>query len=372
MLTRQSPSDADRLVGTTVAGCRILERIGRGSSGVVYRGLQLRVLRSVAVKVVPAGSPYGLNRFTAEARAVAKVEHPNVVHVYDLNLHEGSFVVVMELVEGASLRRLFDAAGSLLEDDMVALGAGIARGLSAIHDTGLVHRDLKMDNVLLTGQGSPKIVDFGLAWMGGAKDDFEGCVVGTPAYMAPEQWIARVVDRRSDLYALGILLYAAATGTFPFQGDTNELKRQHLSTNPRSPQEHNRMLDDGLSAIILKLLAKDPARRYADARAFLADWTNYRNGPEAMAEAGAVRCGFCDALNDAGEERFRICKESLGVEREPELAPREDEFLCGGCGTFCCKASPACPSCGESLCVKCGTPRAEAALYCARCLRKKR
>lgn len=362
----------DNLVGKTIAGCRILERIGRGSMGVVYRGLQLHVMRAAAVKVVPAGTPRASNRLAAEARAVAKVDHPNVVRVYDLDIHEGHLVVVMELVEGASLRCLFDTAGPLLEDDLVAVGAGIGRGLSAIHDAGLVHRDLKMDNVLLTSQGVPKIVDCGLAWRGGSKDDFEGCVVGTPAYMAPEQWIARVVDQRSDLYALGVLLYAAATGTFPFRGSTDELKRQHLSREPRSPQECNRRLDDGLSAVILKLLAKDPARRYAGARAFLADWTNYRNGPEALVESGAVRCGFCDALNDAGEERCRTCKEPLGPEPVLEIALAQDESFCGGCGRICRKASPVCPSCGGALCVKCGKPRTEAALYCTGCLRKKR
>jgi eukaryotic-like serine/threonine-protein kinase len=329
--------------GTVVAGCRLDALLGRGSMGEVWRGVQLALRRPVAVKILAVG-PRGADQEDAilrEARAIARVEHPDVVRVYDVRFEGDDLCLLLELVEGRTLLKKLREDGPFLEGDLLDAAAGVARGVAAIHAAGLVHRDLKLDNVILTEAGTPKITDFGLALGAEAKDGYAGSVVGTPAYISPEQWLGRPVDGRADLYAMGVMLYALATGEFPFRGATPEESRHaHLKTAIVDPRRLAPDLDAGLAALIVRLLRKDREKRVQTA-AELSDALEACRRGEAV--AGEV---------DAGPL---------------ELGQRSGEFACPGCGSPVPRGARACPGCARGFCRTCLTRLAGAGGLCGPC-----
>jgi serine/threonine protein kinase len=198
--------------GTILAGCKIGGLLGRGSMGEVWRATHLALKRPVALKVLAVRDADAEEAILREARALAQVEHPNVVRVYDVKFEGEAVCMILELLQGRTLRERLEKDGPLAGPDLYDVADGVARGLGAIHAAGLVHRDLKLDNVMLTDAGAVKITDFGVAVGPGGTDAYAGAVVGTPAYISPEQWLGRPLDARADLYALGVLLYACASG----------------------------------------------------------------------------------------------------------------------------------------------------------------
>jgi non-specific serine/threonine protein kinase len=246
---------------------RIDVRLGSGGMGTVYRAYDHRLEREVAIKVLSNEDlgTQGRTRLLQEARAVAKLNHPNIVAVYDAQEERGLSFVVMELVRGKTLRDKRPAAF----DEIVAITRQICSALDHAHNAGIIHRDLKPENIMLVGS-RVKLMDFGLARS--IKDDFfqDGGIVGTPAYIAPEQLKENNADARSDLYSLGILLYELVTGSVPFQSTSfHSLILQHLQQAPTPPREFNPELEAGFELLILKLLAKDPEDRYPSALAVL-------------------------------------------------------------------------------------------------------
>jgi len=353
--------DSQRLAGATIAGCKLGELIGHGSMGAIYRGRHVALDRPVALKAfsVSSGEPAAVDRLLAEARAIAKVEHPNVVQVYDVGLQDGLFYIVMQYLEGRTLKARFEEMGALAEDDLYDVGTGVARGLGAIHERGIVHRDLKMENVIVGADGQARITDFGLVLEKGGKDEYQGKIVGTPAYIAPEEWIGRPLDARADLYSLGVLLYAMATGEYPFAGPgATEFREQHLRAAPRRPSEVNTLLGAGLSSVILKLLSKLRSKRYATAKEFLEDFQRCREGkaPDAVkATTRTLRCPFCETVLPAGTKKCNVCGESL---QPPGTGPidlqaRTGEITCPSCGAYCERDARACARCGKGICARC-------------------
>ena len=225
----------DNLIGKTLSHYRIVEQIGAGGMGVVYRAHDEVLRRDVAVKVLPpsiATDPDRLRRFEQEARAAGALNHPNILAIYDFGAHEGSAYVVTELLEGRTLREQMEGR-ALPVRKAVEYGVQIARGLSAAHEKGIVHRDVKPENLFVTNDGRVKILDFGIAKLMRPAGDVEdraqtstsaqtgaGVVLGTTGYMSPEQVRGEVVDHRSDLFALGTVLYEMLSGRRPFPGAT--------------------------------------------------------------------------------------------------------------------------------------------------------
>jgi serine/threonine protein kinase len=333
-----TPSDR---TGTILAGCRLDALLGRGAMGEVWRGVHLGLRRPVAVKVVSVGADQEAALLN-EARALARVEHPNVVKVYDVRLEAEGVCLLLELVEGPTLLQRFKEDGPLLDADLLDVAAGVLRGVAAIHGAGLVHRDLKLDNVILADGGTPKITDFGLAFAREGKDGFAGAVVGTPAYISPEQWLGKTLDARADLYAVGVMLYALATGVFPFRGRTPaESREAHLKAEAVDPRRHAPALDAGTAALILRLLRKERGKRLPSAAEALEAVDACRRGdaePEEEAEAGPL-----------------------------DLALRPGEFACPGCGAPVAKGARACPGCAKGFCRTCLTRLAGASGLCAAC-----
>lgn len=305
-------------IGLEVGGCRIVELIARGSMGTVYKAKHVGLNRFVAVKMIPhlEGNPDVVRRLLLEARAAAKLEHPNIVQVYDVGFQKGYVFVVMQLLRGQTLEERLREFGMFSVEEACDVARDVAQGLQAAHAKGIVHRDLKPANIILTEDGRARLTDFGLAQDVESGEDSAGAVVGTPYYMSPEQWLGRRADARSDLYALGIILYSMLCGRRPFEGETIEqLMRQHLKAAPPPPEKFNARLPEGISAIVRKMIAKAPARRYASAAAFLADLERFRRGqdPEALGELGArLKCGFCETFNPISAKRCRVCGEALG------------------------------------------------------------
>jgi serine/threonine-protein kinase len=231
----------------------------------------------------------------------------------------------------------------------VDIASQIAQGLYAAHSRGVVHRDLKPDNVMIV-EDTVKIMDFGLAADAAQRDDFSGMVVGTPYYISPEQWNHRPADARSDLYSLGVMLYAMACSRKPFEASTMaEMQRLHVSVVPRPPHEIRREVSQDLSYIIVKLLEKDPDRRYQTAKELLDDLTRLRRGEEVQATGTYRRrskCPFCEALNPPEARRCGVCSEALG---EPpatlDLDVRSHERQCPACRGIFSKEHSACPYC---------------------------
>jgi serine/threonine-protein kinase len=279
-----------------IPGYEVEGEIGRGGMGVVYRARHLRLKRVVALKMLLAGAAAGAHeraRFRREAEAVARLCHPNVVQVHDVGEHEGRPYFTMELVEGGSLAQAL-AGTPQPARQAAALLATLARAVQAAHQGGTVHRDLKPANVLLTADGMPKIVDFGLAlhFDGGPGLTLSGARIGTPSYMAPEQALGKTgtIGPAADIYALGALLYELLTGRPPFRGETAvETERQVIAEEPVPPARLNPKVPRDLETICLKCLHKDPERRYATAAALAEDLERFgRDEPIAARRAGLL------------------------------------------------------------------------------------
>ncbi|MEM8964469.1 MAG: protein kinase, partial [Acidobacteriota bacterium] len=265
----------DPLLGTRLGRVEIVERIGQGGMGVVYRGRQLSLGRDVAVKVLPqqlAGDDDFVARFLQEARLVAALQHENIVTVFDVDQDQGHSFIVMELVDGVTLRAA--RTGKPFPADQVrAIGVPIARALAYAHARNIIHRDVKSANVMVTRDGKIKLMDFGIAKaVGSGVRTMTGSLVGTPEYMSPEQVRGEPVTARSDLYSFGVLLYELATGRLPFiAGDAFALAFKHIQEAPPTPSTLVAELPTWLETLVLRAMAKDPAGRHASAEALEAD-----------------------------------------------------------------------------------------------------
>ncbi len=265
----------------------LLEEIARGGMGVVYLARQDKLNRLVALKLIRAGSLAGaddLRRFRKEAEAIAELDHPHIIPIYEIGQEDDQPYFSMKLVEGGNLTQHIPR----LKDDpraVAALMAKVARAVHYGHQRTILHRDIKPSNILLDEHDEPYVTDFGLAKRigpdSGTAATVTGAVMGTPAYMPPEQARGgtKSVTTAADVYSLGATLYEALTGQAPFAGDSaGEIMRQVLDQEPARPRSINSKLDRDLETICLKCLAKEPARRYGSAEALADDLERWRAG----------------------------------------------------------------------------------------------
>ncbi len=268
------------MIGRTLSHYRIVSAIGAGGMGEVYRATDTKLARDIALKVLPpdmAGDPDRLARFQREARAVAALNHPNVVTVYSVEECDNVHFITMELIEGQPLERLIAASG-MPADRIIEVAGAIAEALAAAHEKGIVHRDLKPANVMVTNDGRVKVLDFGLAKDIGAQTANNatitsanrtqaGMVMGTPAYMSPEQVSGRPLDHRSDIFSFGVVLHEMATGHRPFEGNSSaELISSILRDSPPSVTDLRPELPADIARVIRRCLEKEPRHRVQTAR----------------------------------------------------------------------------------------------------------
>jgi serine/threonine-protein kinase len=292
--------------GTVVSHYRLERKLGEGGMGVVYKAEDTKLKRTVALKFLPSSAVNDREfsaRFLHEAQAAAAVSHPNVCTIFEVDEARG--FLAMEFIEGQTLAQKI-AQGSLRVEEAIDIAIQVAEGLAAVHEKNIVHRDIKSANILVNPRGQAKITDFGLAHLSGkARLTQPGTTLGTPAYMSPEQVRDKAVDRRSDLWSLGVVLYEMVTGRLPFRGDTMVTMVQSILHDAPEPVTALRAgLPRQLGRMIRKALAKNLGERYQRVEDLLVDLRGVgrdlgRHGWPAPPQAGRSRRAWVIALAGA-------------------------------------------------------------------------
>jgi len=299
MAFRLDFKEQSAMIDQTLGHYRIIEEIGAGGMGVVYRARDERLERDVAIKVLPAGALADeemRKRFRREAMALSKLNHPNIATIHDFNTEKDVDFLAMEYISGVTLSEKAKS-GALPEAEVIQLGRQAAGALEAAHEQGMIHRDLKPGNIMVTPKGLVKVLDFGLAKLlqpSGPLDKTltltspgTQALTGTLPYMAPEQLEGREVDERTDIHALGAILYNLATGQRPYpQENPSEVMYAILHKPPEPPKSLGAQISEGLERIIFKCLEKEPAKRYASAKELIADLDRLETGDLSSLIAG--------------------------------------------------------------------------------------
>ena len=333
------------LTGLTLGDFQVEQLLGRGGMGEVYMATQISLNRPVALKVLrPDFLTRGayLDRFRAEATAIARLNHPNIVHVYAIGSVGDVHFIAMEYVEGTNLRDYLRKKGALDLPLVLSIMKQTAQAIGAAGEAGLVHRDVKPENILITKRGRVKVADFGLCRdqsvesMGMTQS---GVTMGTPLYMSPEQAQGHPVDHRSDLYSLGVTYYYMIAGEPPFRADSAvALALKHVREIPRSLVNYRPDLPMEIDRLVMKLMAKDPADRFQSAMMMLADLSKLRDllqvGPSGSPEPSEARlrthrgivpddfeqrAGRAGARVGPGRRRLTACGPTRPRRRSPRL-----------------------------------------------------
>ena len=279
----------------------ILEVIGTGGMAVVYKARCHRLNRLVAIKILKDDFSQDAEfrqRFHAESQAVAMLSHPNIVSIYDVSTSDDADYIVMELIDGISLKQYMEKKGVLNWKETLHFAIQIAKALDHAHSRGIVHRDIKPHNVMVLKNGSVKVADFGIARVMSKSNTLTKEALGSVHYISPEQAKGGNVDNRSDLYSLGVVMYEMMTGRPPYDGETPvSVAIQHINGKPQMPSTLNPNIPGGLEQIIMKVMEQEPDKRYSSAQAMLYDMDEFRKDPSILFDYNNTSVGLDDAIN---------------------------------------------------------------------------
>jgi serine/threonine protein kinase/tetratricopeptide (TPR) repeat protein len=281
--TMETPKE-ELSTGSTFAGrYQIIEELGKGGMGKVYKVHDTKIKEKIALKLIKpeiAKDKKTLERFSNELKFARKIRHKNICQMFDLGEENETHFITMEFVEGQDLKKLIRQTGQLAIGTTINIAKQVCDGLDEAHKLGVVHRDLKPSNIMIDADGNARIMDFGIARsIEGKGITGAGVMIGTPEYMSPEQVEGKEVDQRSDVYSLGVILYEMVTGQVPFEGDTPfTIGVKHKSETPKNPKELNANLSDDLSSLILRCLEKDKGERYQGAEEVSSELANIEKG----------------------------------------------------------------------------------------------
>ncbi len=340
-------TDTDALIGQTVSHYRIVERLGAGGMGVVYKAHDSRLDRALALKLLPeklAQQPLALERFRREARAASALNHPGICTIYDVGEQDGRAFIAMEFIDGETLRSHIGGKALPLEE-ILKFGIQIAEALDAAHAEGIIHRDIKPANIFVTKRGHAKVLDFGLAklvpkGLAGANEDsggesadsnsIVGVISGTPSYMSPEQIRGDDLDPRTDVFSLGLVLYEMATGRRAFGGGTGGTIIEAVLTRPPvSARSINLDIPPRLEGIIDRALHKDRDQRYQHAADLLADLQQLKRDADSgrpdrkmkqEGDAESLSRSMAGPLSSTGKTRSRTSAQQTGTFRQPRVS----------------------------------------------------
>jgi tRNA A-37 threonylcarbamoyl transferase component Bud32 len=328
--------DFDPLIDTVIGGCRVSEKIGAGAMGAIYLANHEKLQKEVVVKLLApeqASNPRTMERFFREARAAASLEHPNVVSVYDTGTTStGLPYIVMQYVQGSNLDEVIEERGKLDLREALKIISGTAGGLAVAHAAGVIHRDVKASNIMLSTSGEAMLADFGLAkdLNSELKLTADGAMIGTPLYMAPEIGRARVIDGRVDLYSLGVTFYYLITGVQPFRGfSALDILSAKAHDKLKPPEVHLPEISDDVRNVLGKMLAKDRDDRYADMTVLIQDLQRLERGevPEAAQGSGPwaprelAGAGGRMAKRNRGQRKANPSGEvAIGMQRDLKIA----------------------------------------------------
>lgn len=300
---------------------KVIQPVGSGGMAEVYRARDELLGRDVAIKVLSerfSRDPSFVERFRREAQSAANLSHPNIVSLYDYGSDGDTYYIVMEYIDGRTLAEVIEENGPLMPERSAEIAADVAAALQRAHGAGIVHRDIKPGNIMLTISGQTKVTDFGIARAVGGDHDATmtqtGMVIGTAAYLSPEQAQGEPVDARSDVYALGCVLYEMLAGSTPFTGDTPlSIAYKHVREEPTAPSRLNPDVPADLDAVVLKAMAKDPGARYNSADEMRADLERFLNGQKV--QAAAVTAGATSVMAGSGTQ---VMRQTEMIYDEPE------------------------------------------------------
>ncbi len=298
----------ERVKPETVLGgrYRVEEELGRGGMATVFKGTDTVLGRPVAVKVLSSqysGDADFVSRFRREAQSAARLNHRNLVSVYDTGTDDGVHYIVMEYVDAKTLADYLTGGGRIVPERAAEIAESVCDALSVAHSQGIIHRDIKPANVMITTRGEVKVTDFGIARVISGSDTVAqtAAVLGTASYLSPEQAQGQPVDQRSDLYSLGVVLYEMVAGRPPFAGDSPVMvASKHVLELPTPPSKVNPDVSPGLEAVIMKALSKNPENRYQDAEEFHADLERARLGRPVQATPLLAEGGRTQVIGPGG------------------------------------------------------------------------
>ena len=285
LLTQTLETPTDKLTrGTVFAGrYEIIDELGKGGMGKVYRVEDTKVKEEIALKLIKseiAADKKTIERFRNELKIARKISHRNICRMYDLGEEGFLQYITMEFVAGEDLKRFVKRAGQLTSGKAIYIAKQVATGLTEAHRLGVIHRDLKPQNIMIDQDGNARIMDFGIArFVDSDKLTGSGVMIGTPEYMSPEQAEVKEVDKRTDIYSLGVVMYEMVTGQVPFEGETPlSIVMKHKTTMPRNVRDINTLVPKELASIIAKCLEKDRNNRYQSAEELIEDLNNVERG----------------------------------------------------------------------------------------------